>query len=49
MGCFPLIITQSRSTASICSQSVSASTLFFNTKGTRAEYGDGDGEQCSRW
>ena len=30
MGCFPSIITQSRSTASIHSQSVSASTLFFN-------------------
>ena len=30
MGCSPSIITQSRSMASICSQSVSASTLFFN-------------------
>ena len=30
MGCLPSIITQSRSTASICSQSVSATTLFFN-------------------
>ena len=30
MGCFPSIITQSRSMASIHSQSVSASTLFFN-------------------
>ena len=33
MECFPLIITQSRSMASICSQLVSASTLFFNTDG----------------
>ena len=31
MGCLPSIITQSRSTASIRSQSVSATTLFFNT------------------
>ena len=30
MGCLPSIITQSRSTASIHSQSVSATTLFFN-------------------
>ena len=33
MGCPPLIITQSRSMASIRSQLVSASTLFFNTNG----------------
>ena len=39
MGCLPLIITQSRSTASICSQSVSASTLFFIRYGTRPRHG----------
>ena len=39
MGCFPLIITQSRSTASIRSQSVSASILFFNIYGlTQAKF-----------
>ena len=32
MGCFPLIITQSSSTASIRSQLVPASTIFFNKR-----------------